>query len=454
MSRIEDITNRLSAFIEQEQLLAGVKEVLVGFSGGADSTALLICLQQLSGIRVTAVHLHHGLRSTEADADQRWCRTFCETRGIAFRTAALDVPTAKQSGESDETAGRRLRLDYWREQLKPGTVVALGHHLDDLVETALFRFSRGANVSGLTGLRPKADVENVPIIRPLLCLTRGEVEEYLQLNGITDWCEDTTNAQTDYARNAIRHQILPVLREVGGDYYKSLSHLRDDADYLETAAAAINIRPLHTDTAQDLHPALFPRVLRRWLVQESGQDLHFGEAAVTRLRAALEEPGGLVDFHKDWFIQVTPKQLLLQPKTPPALDQEIRWPWLEQPVLSIAGIRVELHAQRVINADLQNQDPNREFFQSAAVGETIIIRPRAPGDRMLPFGNENDTKLKKLIGDAKLDYMAKHAVFLICNAAGDILWVPGVRRAELGRVRPDDADVVELRVVRRHDGTP
>src|SRR5690606_29105961 len=127
--------------------LAGCR-LLVGFSGGADSTALLLGLLAAGAQDVLAVHGHHGLRGADADADAAWCRSFCAQRGIALRVEYLDVPGQRQSGESTEETGRRLRLALW-QRLAAGACAAvfLGHHGDDVMEELVLRLARGANCS-------------------------------------------------------------------------------------------------------------------------------------------------------------------------------------------------------------------------------------------------------------------------------------------------------------------
>ncbi len=439
------IQDRVRRFIDAQTLIPEGTPLLVGFSGGPDSSALLLLLEEYWD-QTTAVHLHHGLRGQAADADLAWCEAFCRDQGVPFQSARLDVPGNREPGESDETAARRLRLAYWREHAGDNAVVALGHHQDDVLETALYRFCRGANASGLTGLRAKAVIDGVCLIRPLLHLTRIEILAYLAARGITDWRHDASNDETKYARNLLRNDVLPRLWDVGGNLYGTLRYLRDDADYLEAVAGETQITPLTTAVLAALHPALVPRVMRRWLRQEARQDLPFGETAIRRLQQALVQGEGLVDFHRDWFIRIRNGSLHLDPKNPPTLEREIRWSLAEQPELDIRELGLTLRARVATAVDLKNPDPECEYFQAHAIGKELVVRPRIPGDRFQPFGADGERKLKKLVSAAELSPAGKAALVVVCRPSGDIVWVPGVRRAELGRVTDEDLEVLELSV--------
>ena len=153
--------------------LAPATHYWVGFSGGADSTALLLILWA-QGIRpLTAVHFNHGLRENAADVDAEWCRNFCKTRDIPFLLHHLDIPGNRQPGEGIEAAARRCRLAAWAKLTKTDDAVVLGHQRDDAFEDLLLRLGRGANSSGLSPLRPERRVHELTFLRPLLQYRRG-----------------------------------------------------------------------------------------------------------------------------------------------------------------------------------------------------------------------------------------------------------------------------------------
>ncbi|MBO7090465.1 MAG: tRNA lysidine(34) synthetase TilS, partial [Victivallales bacterium] len=213
--------------------------VFVGFSGGADSTALLILLSQ-AGLDVTAVHFQHGIRGAAAEDDAAWCEQFCAKRKIRFVRENLAVPSNRFRGESVEEAARRLRLEAWRRLVNAdGDAVFLAHHADDALEDLLLRLARGGNCTGLTGLRDERFINGVRFLRPLLDVRKIQLEDFLRSQGVADWRLDATNDDSAYRRNAVRNELLPLMRRIfdgDGGLRQSLRVLRQDADYLETQA--------------------------------------------------------------------------------------------------------------------------------------------------------------------------------------------------------------------------
>ncbi len=216
----------------------------VGLSGGADSVALLRALAERSselGLVLHAAHLHHGLRGAEADADLAFCRDLAARLGLPFHEAHVDTaavskpnPASTQSGEpaklfeTIEEAARRLRYRWFRQLMAEGAIdaVATAHTLDDQAETVLAKFLRGAWTEGLSGIHPRLDSPEGPVLRPLLATTRAEVEAYLGELGQT-WREDSTNRHLTFTRNRIRHELLPLLETWNPRLREHLSQMAD-----------------------------------------------------------------------------------------------------------------------------------------------------------------------------------------------------------------------------------
>ncbi|MBR3419233.1 MAG: tRNA lysidine(34) synthetase TilS [Oscillospiraceae bacterium] len=181
----------------------------VAFSGGADSTALLLCLHELKerlSLDLRAVHVHHGIRGAEADRDAAFCKAFCEKYGIPLQTVYADVPAYAAAHKlSEETAARKLRYEAL-EQAAPEGVIVTAHHAGDNAETVLFHLIRGSGLRGLCGIPPK----NGRIYRPMLYAEKSEILDFLRERG-QDWVEDSTNISADSSRNRIRHEIMPLL---------------------------------------------------------------------------------------------------------------------------------------------------------------------------------------------------------------------------------------------------
>lgn len=206
----------------------------VAFSGGADSTALLLCLHDLReqlDISLRAVHVHHGIRGDEADRDAAFCADLCARYDIAFQTVHVDVPAYAQANRlSLETAARKLRYEALQSAAPEGDL-ATAHHAGDNAETILFHLIRGSGMNGLCGIPPR----NGRIIRPLLYAEKSEMLRYLEVRG-QDFVEDSTNFLGDSSRNRIRHGIIPLLMQENPAF---LQHISRTAEILSADSALL-----------------------------------------------------------------------------------------------------------------------------------------------------------------------------------------------------------------------
>ena len=205
---------KIAEYIKKYDMITTEDKIIAGISGGADSVCLfcvLLELREKSGIEFIAVHINHGLRGADADTDEEFVRGLCDKYGIKLEVFHKDVVSiARKRKQSFEEAGRDVRREAFREVMQKygGTKIALAHHQNDNAETFLMNLARGTGLKGLTGIRPVNGV----YIRPLLCMNRNEIEQFLQERGQT-FCEDETNSDTKYTRNSLRHLVVPVLEE-------------------------------------------------------------------------------------------------------------------------------------------------------------------------------------------------------------------------------------------------
>ena len=445
---MDDLATRVSAFIAEFGMLDGADRLLVGFSGGSDSTALLLLLAEHRS-NIEAVHLHHGLRADAADGDRDWCRAFCEHRNIPFSTAELDVPAHRLPGESVEMAARRQRLEYWADPAADdeSTIVALGHHLDDRLETFLQRLFRSSNASGLCGLRNISRVAGVRFVRPLLCIRRQEILSWLEQRGVNDYRIDASNTDESIDRNRIRARLMPLFETFNTTgALASLDLLEQDALYLERQSAAVlgDTGELSIDILQDTDPCMWPRLLRQWGQRQYGFDLMLRRAAIERLRNVVDRSSDScrIDIDGRFFLQFEKGRLYLSAKDNEP-DAVFTWKWREQVVLETGTLRLE---SRLVEmpADRCSDDAWCEYWDAEQLGNELTLRPRQPGDRMLPFGSDQVTRVKKLLSNSPLGGSIKRSLPIVCHVDGTILWVPGVRRAAAARVTAESYEVVQV----------
>ena len=228
-----------------ELMTGGPVRLVIGVSGGADSICLLFLMRKiLPEDHIRVVHINHMIRGVDADEDSLFVRRICEKEGIFFKEIKKDVPAiARETGSSEEEAGRKLRYESFESEasdweksdnLPEGSVrIAVAHHIEDSAETFLFNLFRGSGIRGLSGISGQRD----RIIRPLLELTREDIEAYLGSIG-QDFRTDGTNSDSSYARNRIRNEILPeaslICSAASAHIASASAKLRDITEYLDS----------------------------------------------------------------------------------------------------------------------------------------------------------------------------------------------------------------------------
>ncbi len=229
------VWSKLVAFDKRHALLPAGARVLAGVSGGPDSVCLahwLSVQKRRKGLDVALLHVHHGLRGREADKDARSVAALGEKLGLPVAVVKVDVKAlAKRRGMGLEDAGRKARYDELTRRARRSrrAIVATGHQLDDQAETVLLHLLRGTSAAGLAGMptrRPLAP--GVELIRPLLPLTRAEVDAYLRAHGLTAR-QDASNASEAFERNWVRRKLLPLLERRRPGVKDRLAAIADDA---------------------------------------------------------------------------------------------------------------------------------------------------------------------------------------------------------------------------------
>ncbi len=238
---IWSVYNRTEKYIAENDLIADGADIVVGLSGGADSVCLLRILTELSkkyAYHIHAVHIHHGIRAEAADADEEFCRDLCQKLNVPYLCEKADIPKmAAEKKQSVEECGRNYRYMIFRREasLYENAVIAVAHHKNDQAETVLMHILRGSALRGAAGMYPQSD----GIVRPLLWLSRDEIEAFLNEIG-QDYRTDETNTDLLYARNRMRHMILPQMCEINPDVIEAIVRFSDNAkeaeDYIAAAA--------------------------------------------------------------------------------------------------------------------------------------------------------------------------------------------------------------------------
>ncbi len=429
------IHSKVAAFMEQHRMLASGNKILLGLSGGADSVALLCLLCDLLGqeAELVAVHVHHGLREN-ACRDEAFCRSLCQERGIPFYAERADVAGfSKREHLSLEDAGRRERyriFHQYREALGCD-VIATAHHRDDAAETVLMRILRGCGIDGLKGIVP---VREDGVIRPLLCISKQEILDYLK--GINQaYVTDETNFSHCYERNRIRNQLIPFLQqEFQWEAIDSLSRLsmlaQEDCAYLEECAAqrfsvlwckerdgiSFPAEALSNEAA-----AIRSRILRLAYRQLTGEGLAF--VHLKALEQLLHnQTGKQISLPGNVVAELSYEKLLIYPVsegtegfsyTPSGEEWEQDFPE--------AGFRIRAERSLIKKEGKQ--------VLSVPVEKSLEIRSRQEGDSMRLPGMGGRKKLKDIFIDKKIPrFQRAFWPLVVCD--GEIIWMAGCYKAE------------------------
>lgn len=453
---MERMKETVYAYLEQWNMLRPGLRVLAGFSGGADSTALLLLLKEYAaehGIEICAVHVNHGIRGKEAERDRDFCEQFCRERGIPFETVCADVPAAaKLRGISLEEAGREIRYEIFEKYIREGLAdrVALAHHQNDQAETMLFRLMRGTGLRGLRGMEPV----RLPYIRPLLCVSRAGIESWLTKEGVP-WVEDGSNQELEYTRNRIRHLVLAPMEQIyprtAAHMAKTAEQLLEAEDYLEREterAAEKYISPceggldISLRAFEELHPAIVKRLTLRCMERLLGS-LKNIEAVHAEQICALAQggrgsrimlPGGI-------FAVLDYDALRLQHGY-----KSVR---MEETVSCSPpgeyGFLGEIFSFAVEGRQKDEEIPlNRytKWFDYDKIKHNVVLRTRRQGD-YLANAEGSHKKLKDYLIDSKVPRDKRNELILLADGS-HILWVVGLRISEEYKVTEQTVRILKV----------
>ncbi len=439
------LAGKVYAFTERNRLLSAPAAVVVGVSGGADSMALLHVLHTWrdADLRVVAVHIHHGLRGEEADRDEALVRSYCAENGIDYVCERVNVrAVAKEMGVGEEEAGRHVRYDAFERirAAENADVIATAHNADDAAETVLMHILRGCGIGGLCGIPARRG----HIVRPLLGCTRAEIENYCAENDIP-YIVDSTNADPTYTRNRVRHQLLPLLREMNPSVTDALARLRTSAAQDEAFFAALAERALADARLEDgslsrvafLQQEKSVRV-RMWkaLLLRSGCE-SYTERHIDALEAALIANRGTVYMSDGYSVCVSADRLKCfcnQQRTEP-----LHIPVGSLPMRFYFNGREHILQRMSCEEIACLQNVHKKFFKYALdcdrIQGSLTVRCRRDGDYFHPAGRKVGKSLKALFQELRIPQYDRDKVLLLCDEDGIVL-MPGV--ACDSRVCPSD----------------
>ena len=390
--------NKLLNFIREQNLIAPGDTIICAISGGADSVALLFALYLLKdklNIRLEAAHFNHHLRGEESRRDEDFVRDFCARYEIPLHVGGEQVQPGKKGLEA---AARDARYAYL--QSLDGKI-ATAHTADDNAETVLLHLIRGTGLKGLGGIAPRRG----KLIRPMLCVTRQEVEGFLSAWNVPH-VEDSSNASDAFLRNRIRHHVMPLLRQenprIGENLSRMALRLRLDEEYLTQQSAFEELPDVYT--LRTLPPALRSRALEAFLKQNGVPEPEDAHIAQAEALVFSENPSAKAAFPGGVTVSRSYDRLTVIAKKADLGEVSLPCPgWAE-----FGGFRVTCEPA----AEIRNTG---DTFTVRPAG-TMKLRSRKSGDALRLSGGTKS--LKKLLIDRKIPASRRDAIPVLCDDVG------------------------------------
>lgn len=407
--------------IEQNFPQLKCKKLLLGVSGGIDSMVLMHLFQQLL-YDISIAHCNFQLRGNESDGDEMLVKEICQDGYIPYFITSFDTEKYSRDNKlSIQLAARKLRYDWFQELLAENQLDYLitAHHLDDNVETFLINFIRGTGLEGLTGIPS----QNGNIIRPLLPFSRLEIENYALENKI-QWREDSSNASDKYFRNKLRHNIVPILKELNTGF---LDSFQNTLNYLQQAESLVNDASklvyekvvVEKENQLEIHlkPLLeyqnYKAYLFQWLKE-------YGFSAWNDVYDLVQAQSGKQVFSETHVLLKDRTILLLYPKN----KYDAQTVYKIEKEQSNLNFPLNLVFSKAINISLNGN--HTIFVDADKVQFPLELRKWQEGDYFYPVGMNGKKKLSKYFKDEKYSLLDKENQWLLCSN-DQIVWVIGKR---------------------------
>lgn len=447
METPRSVTAKMADMLEKLYLPDKCRRLLCAVSGGADSVFLLHVLhenREKLGIELFAAHFEHGIRGEESLRDAGFVKELCDSLDVPLCMESGDTPAyAKAHGMGLEEAARTLRYEFLQRaaETMDCDAIATAHNADDNAETVIFNLTRGSGTAGLRGI-PR---QRGNIIRPILDVSRTEIEEYLQSRGI-EHITDSTNLSDDYSRNLIRHQVMPVLKKINPGFCEAVGRctglLTQDEDCLGDMARDFvekNFRDgsLSCEAILALHEAVSSRVLRS-LCPQSLSESHvkalmalaagegLGHCDVPGLRVTREQ--GRLYFEKGEKLSIEPREIVLG----------------EPLFLPEAGIGIRA-GEEIYNGEVHDLFKTY-FIKCESICGKLVLSSRMPGDKISPQGRNCTKSLKSIFVEKKMTQRERDLCPVIRDDKGPLILLG---HAVDKRCRPEKGDRV-IRIETEH----
>lgn len=473
-----DLKQKVLQYMKQQRMLKTGEHIVVGLSGGADSVCLLLVLVELREeyqLTLHAVHVNHQIRGMEADDDEAFSIELCKKWDVPYRVVTENVPAlAKSAGITEEEAGRNVRYQaftHFAETLEQGKKVAgkvkiaVAHHKNDQAETMLHHLCRGTDVAGLAGI----PAVRGRIIRPLLCVTRGEIEAYLRKNK-QSYQTDTTNLSEEYTRNRIRRQIMPNLEMLINP--NAVEHiamaaesLGEVADFMEQTSRQIYEEAVTvTEEGAALLLSVFEKqhpVMRRWVIKKILQELSGTHKNIEKTHIMstvalvhkqvgkqISLPYGITVWREYDTLCFQKKEEHIKKINPEKREYVIQQEG--ECVVPEENIRIQTRMLFIEHSeDILCKIPKNnctKWFDYDKIENAVIFRKIRQEDYLQFDASGHHKKVKRVCMDAKISAREREHMWIVADGA-HAMWIPSVRMSAYYKVTKQTRRILEIRYV-------
>jgi len=433
--------DKVRRYISENSLIESKDRIIISLSGGPDSTALfhlLLMLKDEMDIRLRAFHLNHMLRGEESDRDERFCINLCGQAGMEIDIHKEDISLhARDNKLSAETAGRKRRYELLDEIMKKERFnkAATAHNLDDSVESVLMNIFRGTGLNGLCGIPARRGA----LIRPLLCVRKSEILEYLKSNGL-DYCVDRTNTENDFLRNHIRNDILISAgkrfnTDITGNISRMINNLSEDEAFINEAVNRIFDENVKTKTDMacirkeillNNKPSISKRLILKAVECVKGDTVDIEEKHIRSIAglagkqsgAKADLPGSvyaLLEFDRICIKQLEKESMRTEPAVHIRFGEETGFGgWTFRfGIVESMGVR-----------NIQKNDKSAYLDLDRIGDRDLLLRYRQEGDIFSPFKRNVTKKLRKYFIESRVPACERDSIPLLA-AGEEILWIAG-----------------------------